>query len=64
MEPENQKIISLLEEIVQLQKTSYNNAVELTRKINQYKKGNMVLVVLTLGSILYAVVISMMYYNK
>ena len=64
MEPETQKIITLLEETVQLQKTSYNNSIEMLKKTNKYKKMALSSVVIAFVVVLYAAIISVMYYYK
>ncbi len=60
---ETQKILSLQEEIIGLQKTSYNTTLEASRKIYSYKTMIIALLVITLLALSYALVISLLYYN-
>ncbi|OGZ68770.1 MAG: hypothetical protein A3D44_02120 [Candidatus Staskawiczbacteria bacterium RIFCSPHIGHO2_02_FULL_42_22] len=64
MEPETQKIISLLEDLVQSQKANQAAMVEMTRKDKKYKKVIGGLLIVVLVSFLYAIVISLLYYYK
>ncbi|MBX4200946.1 hypothetical protein KW786_02340 [Candidatus Parcubacteria bacterium] len=59
---ETQKIFELQEEVIGLQKTSYNSTLEATRKIHTYKTIVMSLLIITLLTLTYAFVISLLYY--
>lgn len=63
MEDQTQKIMSLQEELIVLQKTSYNNSLESIKKIDNYKKTNITLLVIALLSLVYALVVLLLYYK-
>ena len=63
MEEELKKIIALQEELIQLQKTSYNGSVESAKKIYQCKTVTISLLIITLLSLVYVFVVALMYYR-
>ncbi len=63
MEEDTKKILDLQEEIIKLQKTSYTSSLESIKTIEKYKTTTISLLLMTFLSLLYAVVISLLYYR-
>ena len=59
MEDQTQKIMSLQEELIQVQKTSYNGILESMKKIEDYKKTNIALLIISFLSLAYALTVSL-----
>lgn len=64
MTDEIQKILALQEEIILLQKSSYNTTLEATKKISSYKAIVGALLLITLLSLGYALSLSLIFMNR
>ena len=63
MEDQTQKIVSLQEERIFLQKMSYQNSLEAMKKEDSHRKTTIALLIVALLSLLYALVVSLLYYR-
>jgi hypothetical protein len=63
MTDETQKILSLQEEIIMLQRSSYNATLDSQKRIYNYRTIVISLLVITLLALMYALVISLLYYT-
>ena len=63
MEDQTQKILSLQEEIINLQKTHYQGTLDSTKKIYNYKTFVVAMLLITLLALCYALIMSLLYFG-